>query len=1341
MPISVSGGGGALEFDAVIADSQFQKTIKDIERQLKSLTETAKGEGKAIEDFAKKAAGAAAAYFSLSTATNFISDIVRVRGEFQQLEVAFNTMLGSKVKADKLLAEVTEFAATTPFELSEVAGATKQLLAFGIGAGEIKSTLRSLGDVAAGIGQPLGEIAYLYGTIKTAGKAEREDIKQFAQRGIPIYEALAKVLKVNTNEVNDLVSAGKVGFPEIEAAFKKMTESGSQFGGLMAEQAKTLTGQISNLQDAWAQMLNDIGRSNEGVFADAISLTTKLIDNYETVIDVIKILVVTYGSYRAAVIITNVVEGIRGVLIGANTAGLGALTIAEYLHLQALTLTTKAQKLLNATLLANPIALVAASVAVLVSAILILKRETVSVKNAQDLLADAQKGIADRMAETQAKIQPYVLALKNVTLNEKERLDIYNKLKEISPQLVKGLEAQTLSYEALTKNVNLYLNTLRSELRLEANRAAITASIKQEQVIQDEIDFKKEQIEKLNDRIKKAKDAEDRGLLQFNQKTFESERRALEDKLSQQQEQTAKLGTRQVEDETKAADEMSKVRRRSVDDIKKDIKALEDERDAVSEVSDQYADFTKRIQVLNKELEAITGKEANKLGAKRESALDKLKEEIAEAERRARASGFTKEETELEKINKRYDDLKKKADALKASPVLQTRIENARQTEVGNENIRDEVEVYKKNVEAQRQVFLDFEETKKDIGIENARLLFGEQTKGFDSFMDYLQAEGEKFLGLRNTVSGQLKLEFLGGVINKNDADQVKKATEERIKQFTILLNATKDYKAKEAAINKDYDKMEAANDQFKFAADYEKRKKLLKEGRDKELTDLKNAAIRESDIYKKLNQDIIGFSAERIKKEIENFKKSLQSGKFMQKDGTESDLTPEMKAAIEAVIEQYKGLLKQTDPDSKLSRNFAEAASYVSAIEQGMRGVADSVRDTNAGLADTIDTMSDVLSIAESGLSAAADALSGDFGGAISNVFSYYTKIFDFAFAAPKRTAIETAKELQAFQDQLFSGELAVNEMYRQRAREQAQMTEARLTGLREEKKLLQEQKKQVQDQFNLVLAQLEKENAIIGKTSERYGGVFGIGRKTRAVDITESLAGKNFQQLEELFIKGQLEGKAKELFEQLQKLKEEGADIDTILKDNAQAFNEAITGTTSDALTDSILEGLKNGEKGAADFADNFEGFMRDAILQSLKFQALEGPMKEFYAQFAANAESDGILTPEEVRILRERFNAIVNNASDKFDELQQITNVDLAGSGSGGGNSMAGAIKGISQAQADLLAGQFGGLRLTALDHLRVASTQLTSLQAIQNHTSFLEPMYRLWQRIETNGLDVN
>jgi tape measure domain-containing protein len=184
---------------------------------------------------------------------------IKLAAEFEQTTVAMTTMLKSGEMAKSLLADLTSFAASTPFEFPEIAAAAKQLLAYGSSASEILPQIRMLGDVAAGVSQPIGDIAYLFGTVRTQGKAMTVDINQFAGRGIPIYAALAKTLGTTTAGVRKLAEEGQISFDTINGAFQEMTKSGGQFYGMMAAQSNTVAGLFSTLKDNVGMALRQIG--------------------------------------------------------------------------------------------------------------------------------------------------------------------------------------------------------------------------------------------------------------------------------------------------------------------------------------------------------------------------------------------------------------------------------------------------------------------------------------------------------------------------------------------------------------------------------------------------------------------------------------------------------------------------------------------------------------------------------------------------------------------------------------------------------------------------------------------------------------------------------------------------------------------------------------------------------------------------------------------------------------------------------------------------------------------------------------------------------------------------
>lgn len=366
-----------IHFDITGDNSNFLRRLREVENGVKNTSKQIEQSGLGIEELFNRMTIAAAAFGSGFTAKELISNIAQVRGEFQQLEVAFKTMLGSEDKANALMQQLVKTAATTPFDLQGVANGAKQLLAYGENVENVNDDLIRLGNIAAGLSQPLGDIVYLYGTTMTQGRLYTADLNQFTGRGIPMIRELAKVFGVAEGEVKSLVEAGKVGFPEVQKVIQNLTNEGGMFYNLMQEQSKTITGQISNIEDAVSTMFNEIGKANEGIINEALSGVSYLVENYEKVGKVLVGLVATYGVYKVAVMTVTALQALQA-------SGIAALTIAERAHYGWLVLQTTAQKALNAVMFTNPYVLLATAVVGLGAAMWSLSDNTTSAERALD---------------------------------------------------------------------------------------------------------------------------------------------------------------------------------------------------------------------------------------------------------------------------------------------------------------------------------------------------------------------------------------------------------------------------------------------------------------------------------------------------------------------------------------------------------------------------------------------------------------------------------------------------------------------------------------------------------------------------------------------------------------------------------------------------------------------------------------------------------------------------------------------------------------------------------------------------------------------------------------------
>lgn len=368
---------GGLAFAATLDIKDFNVSADAMNARVKQLSDTTAAKAAEMDQslltFAKNGAAYITSYLVGQGMTNLLTSIVQVRGQFQQLEIAFETMLGSKSKAHELMQQMEETAAKTPFDLDGVANGAKQLLAYGESADKVNDTLVRLGNIASGLSLPLNDIVYLYGTTMVQGRLYAADVRQFTGRGIPLVKELAKMYGVTADEINNMVSAGKIGFPDVQKVLNKLTDEGGQFYNLMEKQSESLTGMISNLGDTWDQVQDHLGEQNQDLFAGAINAAGYFLEHLEDILKMVKAVSIAYGSYRAALVlntiatkgftgvalINNTVEQskiallkVRATLTGEVAAQTAAMTAAEKAHVASLQaeLTAEEQANLKKTL-------------------------------------------------------------------------------------------------------------------------------------------------------------------------------------------------------------------------------------------------------------------------------------------------------------------------------------------------------------------------------------------------------------------------------------------------------------------------------------------------------------------------------------------------------------------------------------------------------------------------------------------------------------------------------------------------------------------------------------------------------------------------------------------------------------------------------------------------------------------------------------------------------------------------------------------------------------------------------------------------------------------------------
>lgn len=280
--------------------------------------------------------------FAGFVAQRVVGGIIEVGSEFEQLQISFETMLGSADKATALIKELTKFAIKTPFELKDVSKGAKSLLAFGIAEEKILPTLKSLGDVAAGLSVPIERLILNFGQVQAQTKLTGRELRDFAIAGVPLLQVLADNMGKTTAQIKEMVSAGDIGFADVEQAFISMSSEGGKFFNLMERQTASTGGQISNLRDVVSLLADDLFKRLQPTINLVVvaiqDMTAFLRENIDMVLRIGKVLAVAvtaFLAYKAIVLGSTAVMALFNIVVAANPilVVVGAMAAAVGIYL------------------------------------------------------------------------------------------------------------------------------------------------------------------------------------------------------------------------------------------------------------------------------------------------------------------------------------------------------------------------------------------------------------------------------------------------------------------------------------------------------------------------------------------------------------------------------------------------------------------------------------------------------------------------------------------------------------------------------------------------------------------------------------------------------------------------------------------------------------------------------------------------------------------------------------------------------------------------------------------------------------------------------------------------
>lgn len=317
MALADSSGDKALSIIVRLKDeasqglSQLQKSIQRAQKNIEPAADASRKFALGLT-----AAAASAGAFGLAA--------IKSAAGMEQTKVAFTTMLGSAEKADMFYKDLVQFAAKTPFELTGLEQASKQLLAYGFSQEQVLPNLKSLGDIAAGVGMDkLPNLILAFGQVKAATHLTGMELRQFTEAGVPLLDQLAQQMGKPVAEIQNMVSAGEIGFPAVQQALESMTGEGGRFNDLMTAQSATLSGMWSNLQDAWEQFLREEGAQLLDWGKQFVAFLIDLVQNkLPPLIEKISTLTQWFNDHKLALII------VAGAITGALVPAVYAMTLS-----------------------------------------------------------------------------------------------------------------------------------------------------------------------------------------------------------------------------------------------------------------------------------------------------------------------------------------------------------------------------------------------------------------------------------------------------------------------------------------------------------------------------------------------------------------------------------------------------------------------------------------------------------------------------------------------------------------------------------------------------------------------------------------------------------------------------------------------------------------------------------------------------------------------------------------------------------------------------------------------------------------------------------------------------
>lgn len=1322
----------------------------------------------------------------------FGSDVIEATGKMQQLQVALSTILQDKSKADQLIADIVQFAAKTPFNLDDVATGAKQLLAYGSSADNVVNELSMLGDVASGLQIPIGQLIYLYGTLRTQGRAMTVDIRQFAGRGIPIYEELAKVLGVSKDQVGELVKEGKVGFKEVEQAFKNMTSEGGKFANLMESSAGTWPQRLSNIEDTLFQKMNEFGNKYKEVFEFGIGTAEDLVESLDDVLSVMGGLIAAYGTYKAALITAAVAQKAVGFVESIRLIGM---------YRKELGLATAAQQAFNAASKSNVYVTLLAALVGIGTAVYMFTKRTNEATAAQETLNSVNKKTDEEFSKQAATVDRLSGILKSETSSIDQKKKALSDLQTIIPSYNASLNEEGRLINNNTEAIKSYLTQLEKQIRMKA--------------AQEELEelYRKKRTQEKQQKVATENYNEAKSLYNSSVTMTGSalQNRGVNTGVAVFSQNSA-VNNQLKDSANKAKKELDSVNKElgetvsAITELEKEIEksSLSDNKESPqSSISKEVENATKHIKTLKQEIADLrSGKLQSEAGKTVESAIKAKEKELQSAEKTletltgARNKDVSRENATTSAGGKLSDLERKQAiERAKEAVDMENQVEQSRidamadggdkilaQRELNNKKEmqaidRSKEEYIQKEIQRQKEIFEATEELKAKQNPKYKKKSFESSsvtvdTSMFDSIYDntknkqvndrlkdeieanerYLKNYGT-FMQKRQAITDEYTRK-ISEATTQGDKDILQKEMEKALSSLDLeklkqginweLIFGDLDKVSKESL-----NKVKQQLRDFKNSEEYKNMAVDQKKVIDEALSNIQSTLIDKGGLLADLPEQLseLAKAQEELSQAQEEYNEAMRSGTDAQKEAATKKLNDAQKRQQNAQVNVQKSTDKTTSNLVTLSNVITQLGSNSEISLSQVGDLAGNIVDI---FAEESEKLGGIIGAAFSLLDAiGTQGLDGFIGNIFSSVFKSVGGIWDtltfggfsklFGIGGNEKEVQDTINRLTDRNEKLQS---AIESL-----------TEEMKSSKGSEKSVAEYNKAiKYQEEYNKNV--LAKAQANAGYHSSHHSWAYYMGWSESDMQWIRENVMAEFTGTDSLW---KMSPEQMDLLRQnvdlWQKMADSGkggygnavvdalgeyADLAGNLEELKEGLFEQLTGISFDSMYDSFIDTLMDMDASAEDFADNLSEYFMRAMLSDKIGNMYSQKLEDWWNRFGESMK-DGNLSESERNSLQNEYMGYVNEALKLRDELAAATGYDKAGSSSQQSASSRGFGTEMTHEDAGELSGRFtavyeSNLRIeTAEQQQTVAITELRG--SIGSLTSQVTGLYNIADETRT------